>query len=136
MSESRPTTGIFKETVMSEFKRIKELGLTVHRELYGNDREYIYVRDLERLLEKAVKVYAYMGPARPGGMWINEGQQDADSTHTATLLNVQPIVRESEEVATLRECLEFVSEQITNQSSSQTDMQRLFRRLCKLMEQK
>lgn len=24
-------------------------------------------------------------------MWINEGQQDSDSTHTALLLNVKPI---------------------------------------------
>lgn len=104
---------------------------------YGLGESAIYAYELEAALDKAVKVKAYTGPSsRPGGMWILEGRHDADSDMQALLIGIEPIVKESDEIEVLRQCLEFVSEQITNQSNSHSDMHSLFRRLRKLLESK
>lgn len=58
----------------------------------ANDSSKLANARLDSWLKDATRVYAYMGPAsRPGGMWIVEGVQDADSTHTALLINIEPI---------------------------------------------
>lgn len=82
---------------MSQFPLIKALGLFVQERCLGG-KAHVNAADLEALLSKGVRVQAYKGPAsRLGGMWILEGQHDADSTHTALLIDVRPIERDTAE---------------------------------------
>lgn len=86
------------------YPRIEELGLAVSQRGFWITAESkrpdcsVNADQLEALLESAPVVCAYMGPAsRPGGMWIPEANKDADSTHSARLIAIKPIVKESAE---------------------------------------
>lgn len=58
----------------------------------ARDQFAVDASDVERLLSEGVRVRAYTGPAsRPGGMWIDYGQHDADSDKEGLLIDIKPI---------------------------------------------
>lgn len=80
-----------------KFPLCESVGLSVRfkEPRFGADISNIYASDVESLLSRGVRVYAYTGPAsRPGGMWIVEGTQDRDSDKQALLIDIKPIARE------------------------------------------
>jgi hypothetical protein len=81
----------FSRTLIQEY-----IGSHVTGKLVNCEDAAIFANEkLNALIESWPVVYAYMGPARrPGGMWIIDGQQDADSTHKARLAFIEPIVKE------------------------------------------
>lgn len=93
---------------MTSFKHIRELGLKVEEMEWQPGHYFHYVRaaDLEKLLAGAVRVYGC--ERKPGEMnreWIaplTERNEPIGATHTALLIGVEPIVRESEERQLLR----------------------------------
>lgn len=85
---------------MSQYKRIKELGLKINGPLWeiktasGSEYgpSYVLADDLERLLENAVKV-----TGRVDGNFTFNSELNEKDTHTALLLNVQSIERDAVE---------------------------------------
>lgn len=67
----------------------------------GQRYECIRICTANRLLtERGTVVYAHAGPSTNGlasPVWIAKGWHDADATHSALLLNIESIKRESAE---------------------------------------
>ena len=82
---------------MSEFKRIKELGLKVEiaRQCgpYVRDieRNMVSASDLEALLEKAVRVYGYKNRSKTSYVGFAEENNPAFDTHAGLLLIVKEL---------------------------------------------
>lgn len=66
-----------------------------HAYFYAGD--CLAARANKILASRSTVVYAHRGPSNPDGVWIAKGYHDADSTHTALLVCVTPIVRDTPE---------------------------------------
>jgi len=92
-----------------QFKNIRDLGLTIIDHTKGSGlpsfAKQVSADDLEKLLAEAPVVYGLI--ERPDG-WTCFSRSDGPhlgDTHTARLIGVKEIVRESEERQLLREIL-------------------------------
>lgn len=78
---------------------IKELGLKLCHT--SADLTFVHAEELERLLEKAPKAYGQMHSSKHGSFTTHANPHKQEwplaHTHTATLLNVQPIERDSDQ---------------------------------------
>lgn len=66
-----------------------------------NDADFIRAADVEKWLEGATVVRARLYDNEVFGEWYDKAQED--DTHTARLVMIEPIVKESEERRLLRE---------------------------------
>lgn len=80
-----------------KFPMIEQLGLNLHEAIPGW-KEFIIASDLETLLEKGQRVYASELKS-----WQWSKDKEYSDTHTALLVNVQPII--AKEVTITREKL-------------------------------
>jgi hypothetical protein len=92
-----------------EFPLIEAMGIVVHN--LGSDEMpgcYVVAHQLEKLLESAPRVYGYSNTVHT--IWSSTKDEDAKEgvydTHTARLLCVQPVVRDTAE-SLLREWQEW-----------------------------
>ncbi len=75
---------------MSEFKLCKELGLEVYNKQLPP--AYVLAADLERILEKGVRVYGALAHAHT---WHKT--QGSEDNYTALMIGTTPIVRDTAE---------------------------------------
>lgn len=112
-----------------QFKHVKALGLEIFWE-----GEYVRASDLEKLLEQAPVVYAKEYPEHQSdgwGDWCTYETENHD-THTALLVGVKPIERDS---------FEKLVRDLSNQGECTTEsdsacLDRFIERAIKLMEAK
>lgn len=83
------------------------------------------------LAERGVRMYAHLGPsARHDGTWMSEAYKDADSTHHALLVAVQPIAKDTAE-SLLQELVNIGAASYTCDSAKD-----VLKRARKVLEQK
>lgn len=103
---------------MTDYKMISRLGLEIHWACVKHDErrfitmkndEVIKASDLERVLSEAPVVEVYDWRYGDKAYWRTPNLGDTDGTHSALLVGIQPIVKDTAE-SLLREFVEKMGE--------------------------